>query len=330
MINDNTKLLKFTLLTTIVLTSLLSSMTAQQLPLFSIYREQRQVLNPAAISNDYLLNEMNLSVGVSHKSQWLGLDDSPKTQTLHFEYILPNNDNIITGGHIINDQAGKLGQTGVYGRFAYRLELGRRVDQALLIGLGAGLVQYRAKLNEIAFAQLEEIDLVNSNTFFPDFSLGAFYYYKDELYAGVSVPQLFGLKTVFRDTSNMRAFDIQRNQHYYGVVGGFIDVAWFGSSTSFLEPSVWLRYVPNSPVSADVNIRYQISDFYWLGLGGGIGLGTQLSSALHFETGFKLGESVNIYNGQWKIGFAYDIPLSEYRSVFGNSFEVRLSYAWFK
>jgi type IX secretion system PorP/SprF family membrane protein len=302
-------------------------LTAQQLPLFSAYREQRQLLNPADISNNYLLNEMNVSLGASYRTQWVGIEESPRTQALSFEYISPNN-NIITGGHLINDQTGKLGQTGVYGRFAYRLELSRRIDQVLVFGLGAGLVQYRARLSEIAFAGPEDVALLNDKVLFPDFSLGAFYHYKDELYAGISVPQVFGLNTVFRDSTDQRSFDIQRSTHLYGVVGGFVDVAWFGSSTSFIEPSLWLRYVPNSPISADVNVRYQISDFYWLGVGGGVGWGTQLSSMLHFETGFQLGEAVNIYNGQWKIGFAYDVPLSEYRSVFGNSFEVILGYAW--
>jgi type IX secretion system PorP/SprF family membrane protein len=303
-------------------------LAAQQLPLFSVYRDQRQVLNPADLSNNYLLNEMNISLGASYRRQWLGLDESPTTQVLSFEYISPNNNHIVTGGHIINDQTGKLGQLGVYGRCAYRLELSRRIDQVLVFGLGAGLVQYRARLNDISFAEPEDAALVNSNTIFPDFSLGAFYHYKDQYYAGISVPQVFGLRTVFRDSSGQRAFAIKRTPHLYGVVGGFIDVAWFNSSTSFIEPTLWLRYVPNSPISADVNLRYQISDFYWLGLGGGVGLGSRLSTTLHFETGFKLGEAVNIYNGQWTIGFAFDVPLSQYRSLFGNTFEVTLGYAW--
>lgn len=301
--------------------------TAQQLPLFSIYRDQRQILNPADMSNNYLLNEMNMSVGASYRNQWLGIEDSPTTQALSFEYINDDN-NIILGGHILNDQAGKLGQTGVYGRFAYRLELSQRIDQALVFGLGAGMVQYRARLSDITFAELEDFAMVDDNLIYPDFSLGAFYHYKDELYAGISAPQIFGLSTVFRDTSDERSIDLKRNPHLYGVVGGFVDVAWFGSSTSFIEPSLWLRYVPNSPISADLNVRYQISDFYWLGVGGGVGWGSQLSSSLHFETGFQLGEAINIYNGQWKIGFAYDVPLSKYRSLFGSNFEVGLSYAW--
>ncbi len=302
---------------------------SQQLPLFSVYRNQGQVLNPAAISDNYLINEMNLSASATFRRQWLGLKEAPTTQIASFEYILPNSSNIITGGHIVNDKTGKLGQSGVYGRFAYTINIGHRSKQALTVGLGAGLVQYRVQLAEIEFAETEDFNLLSGKTLFPDFSLGAFYYHKDKLYAGISVPQIFGLKTVFRDTTNQRAFDIQRVAHVYGLVGAYIDVAWFGSSTSFIEPSMWLRYVPNSPISADVNIRYHIGDFYWLGLGGGFGFGDQFSSGLHFETGFKLGETINIYNGQWKIGFAYDVSLSQYQNLFGNTFEVNVSYAWF-
>ncbi|HMQ48157.1 MAG TPA: PorP/SprF family type IX secretion system membrane protein [Saprospiraceae bacterium] len=303
---------------------------AQQLPLFSVHRDQWKVLNPAAISNNYLLNEMNLTVGASYRRQWFGLEDGPNTQLIHFEYLPEAYDRIITGGHIVRDQAGKIGQMGLYGNFAYRLEFGRRVEHALAIGLGAGLVQYRARIADIAFEAPEVAGFDNSNVIFPDFSLGLFYYHSDQYYAGLSVPQLFGLKTIFRDSLNERAFDIKRVQHIYALAGAYIDVGWFGSNTSFIEPSFWLRYVPNSPLSADLQLRYQISDFFWLGLGGGIGLGQQPTSVIHTEFGFKLGESVNIYNGQWKIGFAYDIPLSRYQTFFGNMLEINAAYSWFR
>jgi type IX secretion system PorP/SprF family membrane protein len=322
----NTNISHFILL--IILSWSLSS-TAQQQPLFSTYRHQWKVLNPASISNNYLLNEMNISLSASHRQQWLGLEDAPNTQLIQFEYLPPNNRKIVTGGHIMRDQAGKLGQIGLYGNFAYRIELGRRVEQTLSIGLGAGLVQYRAELENIAFATPEMASLSNDNVLYPDFSLGAFYHYSDKYYAGISIPQVFGLQNVFRDSLGERAFDIRRVQHWYAVAGAYIDVPWFGSTTSFLEPSIWLRYVPNTPISMDANVRYQISDFFSLGFGGGVGFGERLSSVLHLETGFKLGESMNINNGLWKIGFSYDIPLSQYRSAFGHTFEINFVYAWF-
>jgi type IX secretion system PorP/SprF family membrane protein len=302
---------------------------AQQLPLFSVYREQWKALNPASISDDYRINKMNISLAAGYRRQWMGAKDGPSTQVVRFEYIPPGEEKIVTGGYLLNDRAGKLGQTGVYGNFAYRLGLGRRFDHALVFGLAAGVVQYRARLGDIEFAQPEITGFDQGSVIYPDFGFGAFYYNADRFYAGLSVPQVFGLRTVFRDSLGERAFDIRRVQHIYGVVGAYIGVGWFGSSTSFVEPSAWVRYAPHSPLSLDLNIRYHINDFFWLGLGAGAGTGQKLSPTLHCETGVKLGETINIFNGQWKIGFAYDIPLSRYRPFLGNVIEVNLVYAWF-
>lgn len=300
---------------------------AQQLPAFSIYRDHWNVLNPASISNNYLVNEWYHSVGASYRQHWWKAEGSPNTQVINAEFILPDYDQIITGGHIIRHQTGLIDQTGLYGQFAYRIEMGRRIEQALVFGLHAGIVQYRAQLNEIEFAETEIAALENDQLYHPDFSLGAFYYYSDLFYAGISVPQVFGLNTTFRDTLD-NTFNIERIQHFYGVAGGYIPVSWFGTEASFLEPSVWIRYAPGSPISADANLRYQISDFYWLGVGVGSGTGAAFSARLHFETGMILGESVNLYNGQFKIGLSFDLPLGVYRSVFGNSAEINLIYSW--
>ncbi|PHN01682.1 PorP/SprF family type IX secretion system membrane protein [Flavilitoribacter nigricans] len=300
---------------------------AQQLPAFTIYRDHWNVINPASLSNNYLVNEWYFSAGASYRQQWWNAEGSPNTQVLNFEAVLPEYDQIVTGGHIIRHQTGLIDQTGLYGQFAYRIEMGRRTEQALVFGLNAGIVQYRANLSDIQFADAELGPLERDLIYHPDFSLGAFYYHSDLFYAGISVPQVFGLNTTFRDTTN-NEFNIQRIQHMYGVVGGYIPVSWFGTEASFLEPSAWIRYVPGSPVSIDANLRYQISDFYWVGLGAGSGTGAAFSARLHLETGMILGESLNIYAGQFKIGIGFDIPLGVYRSAFGNSAELNLIYSW--
>lgn len=300
---------------------------AQQLPAFTIYRDHWNVINPASISNNYLVNEWYYSAGASYRQQWWDVEGSPNTQVLNFEAVLPEYDRIVTGGHIIRHQTGLIDQTGLYGQFAYRIEMGRRAEQALVVGLNAGIVQYRARLSDIQFADQELAPLEKDLIYHPDFSLGAFYYHSDLFYAGISVPQVFGLNTTFRDTID-NEFNIQRIQHFYGVVGGYVPVSWFGTEASYIEPSAWIRYVPGSPISLDANVRYQISDFYWIGLGAGSGSGAAFSARLHFETGMVLGESLNIYSGQFKIGIGFDVPMGIYRSAFGNSFEVNLIYSW--
>lgn len=305
----------------------LSEAKAQQLPAFTIYRDHWNVINPASLSNNYLVNEWYFSAGASYRQQWWKSEDSPNTQVLNFEAVLPEYDRIVVGGHILRHQTGVIDQTGLYGQFAYRIEMGRRTEQALVIGLNAGIVQYRADFRDIQFAQAEQIPTDRDLIYHPDFSLGAFYYHSDLFYAGISVPQVFGLNTTFRDTTD-NEFNIQRIQHLYGVVGGYIPVSWFGTEASFIEPSAWIRYVPGSPISLDANLRYQVSDFYWIGLGAGSGTGAAFSARLHLETGMILGESLNMYSGQLKIGIGFDIPLGVYRSAFGNSAELNLIYSW--
>lgn len=302
-------------------------LSAQQLPNFTIYRDQWNVINPAALSNNYIINELNFTVGGAYRRNWLNVNDAPQTQILNFEMVLDDR-NAVFGAHVINDRTGKLGQTGFYGNYAYILDMGGRSDRALVIGLGAGLVQYGAKLSEIDFPDLANRPGIDDNLMYPDFSLGAFFYEEDQYYLGVSIPQVFGLDTRF--VSENGRYDVKRLPHVYAVAGKYFDT-FLGNSTSFLETSGWLRYVPNAPISVDLNARLQISELYWAGIGVGGAFGQKLSGSVRLETGFVLGEQVRIENGQFKIGFAYDQPLVEpLPRYFGGAFEVHLLYSWWK
>ena len=301
--------------------------SAQQLPNFTIYRDQWNVINPAALSNNYIINELNFTVGGAYRRNWLNVNDAPQTQILNFEMVLEDR-NAVFGAHVINDRTGKLGQTGFYGNYAYILDMGGRSDRALVIGLGAGLVQYGAKLSEIDFPDLANRPGIDDNLMFPDFSLGAFFYEEDQYYLGVSIPQVFGLDTRF--VAENGRYDVKRLPHVYAVAGKYFDT-FLGNSTSFLETSGWLRYVPNAPISVDLNARLQISELYWAGIGVGGAFGQKLSGSARLETGFVLGEQVRIENGQFKIGLAYDQPLvAPLTRYFGGAFEVHLLYSWWK
>ena len=299
---------------------------AQQLPNFNVYRDHWNVLNPAAMSNNYLINEFNKTVAVSYRNQWVGVNDSPETQLINFEWVSDKRKSIF-GGHIVNDQTGKIGQTGIYGNYAYRLNLGKRSDQSIAIGLSAGVVQYSAQLSQIKFFDIEEQPLTDDNFVYPDFGMGIFYHYSDKYYAGFSIPQTFSLETRFEATDRTFAFD--RIQHLYFVAGGYYQVTWFGNETSFVEPSVWIKYVPDAPLSIDFNGRYQISELVWAGLGLGMAFGVESSSRINFEAGVVLGEQINLTKGQLKLGMAFDIPLSnQLYSYFGNTIEANAIYSF--
>lgn len=306
----------------------IGQLMAQQLPNFTIYRDQWNVINPAALSNNYIINELNYTVGGSYRRNWFNVNDAPQTQILNFEMVWEDR-NAVIGAHVINDRTGKLGQTGFYGNYAYILDMGGRTDRALVIGLGAGLVQYAAKLSEIDFPDLANRPSINDNLMYPDFSLGAFFYEEDSYYLGLSVPQVFGLDTRF--VAENGRYDVKRLPHIYAVAGTYIN-SFLGNSTSFFELSGWARYVPNAPLSLDLNGRWQISELYWAGVGLGGALGQkEFTGSVKVETGFVLGEQVRLENGQFKIGFAYDQPLvAPLGRYFGGALEVHLLYSWWR
>jgi type IX secretion system PorP/SprF family membrane protein len=295
--------------------------SAQQLSTYTLYRDNWNILNPAIVSNNYLIYDYNMTATASYRHQWAGLKDAPRNQAVHFEYV-PDSYNVVFGGHLLNDKTGYLGMTGAYGNFAYRMDFQRTVEQSLIIGLTAGLVQYRARLSQIQLSENDDVAAsVDDQQLFPDFGVGAFYRYSDLFYAGISVPQTLGLNTTFRGDNG--EFAIHRTQHFYGIVGSYISLDVVGDGASYLEPTVWVKYVPHTPLSLDVNLRYQFSNVLWLGVGG------NLAKTLHAEAGVMLGENVELfYNGQLKIGIGYDHGFNPYSQFFGSSFELNLSYSW--
>lgn len=305
---------------------LINSCVAQQTPLFSMYRDQRGILNPAAYSNNYVLNNRTMNLSGAWHVQWWNLPESPRTQSLAWEMV-SDAKNSVFGAHILNDQTGKIAQTGVYGRYAYRIKMGRRVTKTLLIGLNIGAVQYRAKLNEIEFPDPNSAPMEAPNLIKPDLGVGVFYHHSDRYYAGVSIPQTFGLSTDFQ--SGDEVFSIKRIPHVFAVVGGYWSTPWLGNETSFVEPSIWVKYAANAPLNVDLNLRAQVSELIWAGVGVNSGFGLQPSATLRFEAGLFLGEQVQLVKSQIKTGFAFDLPITQ--SVgknFGSSAEIGVVYTW--
>ena len=122
---------------------------AQQLPILSFYGNHWSVINPAGVSSNYFIQDMDFSINGTVQQQWLKIPEAPKTQVLSFEYVDDESYRVAFGGHLVNDQTGALGQTGLYGNLAYRFPLGGRKNNILAGGLSFGGVQYRADFAEI-------------------------------------------------------------------------------------------------------------------------------------------------------------------------------------
>ena len=302
----------------------ITPITAQQLSLFTQYRENQTILNPASVGSNFLSYQQNLSFGISHRVQWQGFEGSPKTSVLRGEYLYDNGGavSLLAGGYLINDQTGPSGFTGAYGRIGGLLSDDPYFG-GLSVGLSFGAVQYRVNSSEITLRQSGDIlDGRDVNQISPDVGVGVFAYTmldggpfdNDYIYGGVSVPQVLGLDLAFTNANG--EFETRRIQHYYAMIGLYK----FLHDDGFLEPSVWVKYAPNTPVNVDFNLRYQLAQNFWIGLGG------STAQSMHIEGGFLLGENLG-FDNTLKVGYGYDYSFSSFGPYTGGAHEINITYA---
>jgi type IX secretion system PorP/SprF family membrane protein len=297
---------------------------SQQLSLFTQYREHLTILNPASVGAMYFSNEHNLMFGASYRAQWAGFENAPTTATIHADLFNPNGGTVslIAGGYIMNDQTGPTGFTGIYGRVGALIS-GDPYYGGFSAGISLGAVQYRVNTSDLRLVQENDI-LANDDQrkLYPDVGFGLFGYKmldggafnNDYIYGGISVPQVMGLDLTFKNESG--DFYTRRTQHLYAMLGMYK----FFRNDSYLEPSVWFKYTQNAPVNVDFNLRYQMPQNFWIGIGGAS------SKTLHIETGVVVGENLG-FDNSLKIGYSYDYSFSSFGPFTGGSHEINISYS---
>lgn len=294
---------------------------AQQLSLFTQYRENTTIINPAAVESDFLGYGQNISFGASYRVQWAGLSGAPRTQTIRGSYLNSGGSGVafMGGAYLINDQTGPTGFTGIYGRVG-GIVTGDPYEGGLAIGLSAGYVQYRVKASEIRLRDPNDVlGTIDQSQFFPDVGIGL-YYYKlvgrndNYFYTGLSVPQVIGLDLTFQNEQG--EFYTQRIQHFYGLLGMYIFV---GDDGSFIEPSLWVKYAPNAPTNVDLNIRYQLPANIW------VGTGVSSGGTFHLDAGLVVGGGYS--DTSFRVGYGYDYSFSSFGPTTGSTHEINLTLA---
>lgn len=295
----------------------LQNLLAQQLPLFTQYREFAGIINPAYINSDYFLQEYNLSFGASYRSQWVGQPGTPRTMALRGEYVLGDRGSVggVFGGYILHDQVGPTSSTGAYGRIGGILSSDPR-DGGFCMALTVGAVQHRLDARAVNLIEPGDDLAFDQTRIIPDVGAGIFYYQRvgdNNFYVGASMPQVLGLNLTYKNGND--EYDLKRVRHYYANAGYYLYV----NEESFIEPSVWLRFVPHAPVSLDANLRYRINDSFW------VGTGVSTSKSFHLETGFLLGDNIGLDN-TLKIGYGFDYFFTTFGPFFGGSHEINIAY----
>ena len=306
---------------TLLLFFIYIAVNAQQLNLISQYTENQSIINPAAMSIDYLKYNQRHSTGINYRYQWAGIEDAPQTAFARFEYIQEGNNLAVLGATLIQDRVGATSQTGLLGRYAYQLRPSIGADILIGVGLSFGIVQYRIDASKLDFDPNDQLSGNTPKSYVPDLSIGAniIYYpeYGTKWYAGIAIPQTVGLDVNFTTDSD-KNLSIKRMRHFYATGGAIIAIGQQG----FLEPSIWIKKTADLPLHIDLNIRQKFANNFW------VGMGYSTAKSLKLDTGILLNQLIGLNDSLLRIGYAFEYNISQYGQYLGTTHEIGVSFSW--
>ncbi|MBE16302.1 MAG: hypothetical protein CL867_08620 [Cytophagaceae bacterium] len=286
----------------------ITGVNAQQDPQYTQYMYNTVAINPAYAGNRGVTSIVGL-----HRSQWVGLEGAPRTQSLSIHSPIGEG-KVGLGLSIVNDGLGPADETYIGVDFSYTVNTSD--EGKLSFGLKGG--------GHILNVDFTKLNLLNpndprfsqniDNKFSPIIGAGV-YYHTNNFYAGLSVPNLLQTDHFNEgNNSNSSSFIAEERIHYYGILGYTFDV----SEDLKFKPSTLVKMVAGAPLQVDLTANALLYEKFHLGVA------YRWSAALSALVGFQASDSM-------LIGLAYDRESTDLGDQVYNdgSFEVFLRFELF-
>lgn len=300
------KLIKFNIIAFVLFNCAIA--VGQQLPQFTQYMYNTISINPA-----YAGSRETLSIVGLHRSQWVGIEGGPTTQTLSVHSPL-RNEKVGLGVSFINDKLGYENFSYIYADFSYTINLG--VETKLAFGIKGGFTHYyldQELLNDPSVINDQYFNDV-SNRWSPNIGIGLFLH-TNKWYVGLSSPRMLNTDYNKGGSGNVDYVSLERNSYY--LTGGYVFEL---SKNTKLKPAFMIKATNGAPLSYDLTANFLFYEKFWLG------------AAYRFnETAGALGAIVDFQvSKQWRVGYAYEHPISDIRPYSDGTHEILLMFEVFK
>jgi len=277
-------------------------LSAQQDPQFNQY-----FFNPLGINPAYAGSRGTLSAIAVHRSQWVGFEGAPTTQSFAI-HSPTRNKKMGLGFQVINDKIGPKNAISVSGIYAYKLRIGRG---KLGFGLRASIYNYVFNWDEIEYKDGNNFGSIprgKESYMTPSFDFGTYYNDKKN-YIGIEFTHLNeGKLGVQADNVNIESNSQQRAQAIITAGRAFVINRFIT-----LKPSVLIKTSSNQPAFVDLNGSILLKEKIWLGLSYRRGYG----AVAIFE--YDITKSL-------RVGYSLDISLTSLSRQNGGSHEIFLGY----
>ncbi len=260
--------------------------------------------NTVSVNPGYAGSRGHISIAALHRSQWVGLDGAPTTQTLNAHSPIGYR-GVGLGFSIVKDKIGPTTENNFDIDFSYTVwtsEVGR-------IGFG---LKASANLLDIRFSELNQyssdptLQQDIDNRLSPNIGAGV-YYHTDKYYLGLSVPRF--LETTHFQESELSTAKEQMNLY---LITGYV---WDLNEFVKFKPTLLTKIVRGAPLQVDLSVNFMLNEKFILG------------AAYRWDAAFSGMAGFNVSN-KFLIGIAYDKETTELGNAAFNdgSFEVIFRY----
>lgn len=287
---------------TILAISLLivSASYAQQDPQYTQYMYNTINVNPAYAGSRGVVSIFGL-----HRTQWVGLDGAPVTNTLSVNS--PVGKNVGLGLSFVNDRIGAMDENSICVDFSYTIKASE--THKLAFGLKGTADILNVDYTKLNIQSSTDPSYQNNieNRFMPNVGVGM-YWYSDKSYIGLSVPNLLE-----SDQYDHNVIAVSKEKIHYYLIGGYV----FDLSYNLrFKPATMVKATAGAPLQVDLSANFLFAEKFTAGVA------YRWDAALSALVGFQ------ITNGLFA-GYSYDMDTTKLADYNSGSHEVFLRFELF-
>ena len=273
---------------------------AQQDAQYTQYMYNTININPAYAGSRGVMSVFGL-----HRTQWVGLDGAPTTNTFSFNTPISNS-NLGVGFSLVNDRIGPTSDNTISADISYTVTMNEVYK--LSFGVKASGNIFNLDTDKLDPSNPIDPNLQNfNNEFSPNFGAGV-YLHSDKLYLGLSVPNF--LQDSKYNDNEVAVF--QERMNFYFIGGYVFDV----SPSIKFKPAFLTKMVSGSPLQVDASANFLFLDKFMLG------------GAYRWDAAVSALAGFQVTDGLF-IGYSYDMETTQLRRYNSGSHEVFLRFELF-